>query len=105
MNVTGTTSKSKHTVNYPDLPSAMRPVPHSEELPVPKPLEILTFNGDNSDSDKDRRHQERDKTDSNLTSEASCSSSELHLIPQGFLNDLLTHMNLSKKQGEPLGST
>jgi len=65
MNVTGITSTSKHTVNYPDLPSAMRPVPHSEELPVPKPLEILTFNDDNSDSDKDRRQQERDKTDCN----------------------------------------
>jgi len=92
-------------VNYPELPSAMRPVPHSEELPVPKPLEILTFNDDNSDSDKDRRPQERDKTDCNPTFEASCSSSELHLIPKGFLNDLVSHMNLSKKQAEPSGST
>jgi len=57
MNVTGITSKSKHTVNYPDLPSAMRPVPHSEELPLSKPLEILIFNDNNSDSDKDRRQQ------------------------------------------------
>jgi hypothetical protein len=31
MNVRGMISKSKHTVNYPDLPSAMRPVPLSEE--------------------------------------------------------------------------
>jgi hypothetical protein len=30
-------------VKYPDLPSAMRPVPHSEELPVPKPPENLDF--------------------------------------------------------------
>ena len=30
--------KSKHTVKYPDFQSAMRPVPHREELlPVPKP--------------------------------------------------------------------
>ena len=34
------TSKSKHTVKYPDLPSAMRPVQNSEELPVPMPTEI-----------------------------------------------------------------
>jgi hypothetical protein len=26
--------------------TAMRPVPHSEELPVPKPPENLTFNDD-----------------------------------------------------------
>jgi hypothetical protein len=76
MNVTGITSKSKHTVNYPDLPSAMRPVPHSEELPVPKPLKILTFNDENSDSDKDCRQQERDNTDCNPTFKASCSSSD-----------------------------
>jgi len=34
-NITGITSKSKHTVKYPDLPSAMRPVTHIGELPVP----------------------------------------------------------------------
>jgi hypothetical protein len=32
--ISGITSKSKHTVKYPDLPSAMRPAPYSEELPV-----------------------------------------------------------------------
>jgi len=39
-NITGITSKSKHIVKYPDLPSAMRPVPHSEQLLVPEPTEI-----------------------------------------------------------------
>jgi len=33
---TGVTAKSKHTVQCPNLPSAMRPVPRSAELPVPK---------------------------------------------------------------------
>jgi len=49
-NITGLTSKSKHELKYPDLLSAMRPVPHSEELPVPRPWEDLTPSGDNSDS-------------------------------------------------------
>ena len=35
-------SKSKHTVKYPNLPSAMRPVPHSEDLPIPNPATHLT---------------------------------------------------------------
>jgi hypothetical protein len=39
-------------VNYPDLSSAMKAVPHSEELPVSQQLENLTFNDDNSDSDE-----------------------------------------------------
>jgi hypothetical protein len=42
-NVSGITSKSKHTVKHPDLLSAIRSVPHSKELPVPKPPENLTF--------------------------------------------------------------
>jgi hypothetical protein len=37
----GITSKSKHAVKYLDLPSAMWPVPHSEELPALKPTEIF----------------------------------------------------------------
>ncbi|UYV63191.1 hypothetical protein LAZ67_2003388 [Cordylochernes scorpioides] len=36
---TSITSKSRHTVEYPDLSSAMRPVPHSDILPMPQPSE------------------------------------------------------------------
>jgi hypothetical protein len=39
----GVTAKSKHTVQYPTLPPAMRPVPHSVELPVPKLPTNLTL--------------------------------------------------------------
>ena len=39
-NLRGITSKSRHTMEYPDMPSAMRPIPQSEELPIPKPPEI-----------------------------------------------------------------
>ena len=37
ISITCVSAKSKHTVQYPNLPSAMRPVPHNAELPVPKP--------------------------------------------------------------------
>jgi len=33
--VKGISNKSKHTVKYPNLPSAVRPVSHSEDLPIP----------------------------------------------------------------------
>ncbi|UYV82671.1 hypothetical protein LAZ67_22000476 [Cordylochernes scorpioides] len=55
---TGITSKSRHTVEYPDLPSAMRPVPHSDNLPVTQPSENVIF----SDDDSDRREQQSDDT-------------------------------------------
>ena len=38
----GISSKSRHTVKYPNLPSAMRPVPHSEDLLIPHPPTHLT---------------------------------------------------------------
>jgi hypothetical protein len=42
-NITAMISKSKHTVQYPDVSSAMTPAPHSGELPVPKLLEKSDF--------------------------------------------------------------
>jgi hypothetical protein len=39
-----------------------------------------------------------------LTFEASCSSSEPHLLTQGNLNDLVRYLKLSKKETEILAS-
>jgi hypothetical protein len=50
--ITGVTAKSKHTVQYPNLPSAMRPVPHTVELPVPKPpTNIMLSDSESGDED------------------------------------------------------
>jgi hypothetical protein len=82
-------------VKYPDLPSAMRPVPQSEEFIVPKPPKNLTFSDDNSDSDKDHGQEEGDNVDCNPTFEASCSPSETHLLIQGDLKGIVRDLNLS----------
>ena len=50
--MTDVTAKSKHTTQYPNLPSAMRPVPHSAELPVTKPPTNMTLS-DSESSDED----------------------------------------------------
>ena len=49
---TGITAKSRLTVQYPYLPSAMRSVPQIAELPVPKPLTSMTLS-DSESSDED----------------------------------------------------
>ena len=36
-NVTGFNGSSRKKIKYPNLQSAMRPVPHSDDLPVPTP--------------------------------------------------------------------
>jgi hypothetical protein len=53
----------------------MRSATHSEELPVPKPPENLTFSDDNSDSDEDYGQQKGDSLGCDPTFETSCSSS------------------------------
>jgi hypothetical protein len=74
---TGISSKSRHTVIYPNLPSATRPVPQSGEFLVPKPPKNLTFSDNNSDSDEDHGQQE-DNVYCNPTFEASCSPTETY---------------------------
>ena len=54
----------------------MRHDPHSKELSVPKTPENLTFSDDSSDSEEDDGQQEEDNVEYDLTTEASCSSSE-----------------------------
>ena len=47
--------KNKHCVQYPDIQSALRPVPHGPNLPVPKPdVEIESSSESESDNTYDR---------------------------------------------------
>ena len=46
--IAGITSKTKKTIKYPNLPSAVRPVPHSDELPIPVPPENWSSDSENS---------------------------------------------------------
>jgi hypothetical protein len=42
----GTIKKNRKDIFYPNLPSAIRPVPHGPGIPVPVPPEILEDNSD-----------------------------------------------------------
>jgi len=101
-NITCVTAKSKHTVQYPNLPSAMRPVPHSVELPVPKPPTSMTLSG-NESSDEDVG-QANNNMDCDPTFAETCPSNEPHLLTHRDLNDIVHNLNLSKKQAELLSS-
>jgi hypothetical protein len=85
--ITRVASKSKPTVKYPDLPSTVKFVPHSEELPVSQHLENLTFSDDNSDSDEKHGQQEVENVYCNPKLQTRCSSSQPHFLTPGDLND------------------
>jgi len=100
--ITGVTAKSKHPIQYPNLPSVMRPVPHSAELHVPKPRTHMTLS-DSESSDEDVG-QANNNMDCDPTFAGACPSNEPHLLTQGDRNVIVCDLNLSKKQAEHLGS-
>jgi len=94
-------SKSKHTVKYPNLTSAMRPVPHSEDLPIPNLPTHLTLE---DESEKEAAIEVPKEEQDDATFETSTPSCEPHLLTQGELNELVRDLKLSKKQAKLLGS-
>ena len=45
----GITKTKKWTTVYPNIPSALRPVPHGEGIPVPEPPKEFNVNSDDED--------------------------------------------------------
>jgi hypothetical protein len=97
--ISGIFLKSKHSIQYPSLPSAVRPVLHSQDLPVPKPPEKWTIDDDNNEDEPVHMEQ-----DINYPDFQPSTSNEPHIISQGELNDSARDLNLSKSQAEFLGS-
>ena len=104
-NITGFNASSRKKIKYLNLRSAMRPVPHSDDLPVPTPpinKEIL------SSSDEEMLSRE-DSAESILLEDiestySRTSDNEPYWITQEDLNDLAHDLYPSKQQSELLAS-
>lgn len=99
-NVRGYNAKNKNAIVYPNLPSAIRPVPHSEHLhpPLPPSSQLETENDSDDELMLDESRDEHD----------IYTAEEQHNIPEAFtqseLNDLVRDLYLSKEKAEILGS-
>ena len=104
VDTSGFNTKNKKTIAYPSLPSAIRPVPHGADLPVPDPERCMSDNISTSNSDMEREMQA-----------GCCSAGHDEYVPeqeldkpslftQGELNDLVRDLGLSKSKAELLGS-
>jgi hypothetical protein len=98
IHVKGYNQTSKTKIQYPDLPSARRPIPHGPDLPVPMPPSTLKFDSSSSCSS---------------SPESSGSSNEdykpgVSVTPTPFtqseLNDLVRDLGLTKDSAQLLGS-
>lgn len=93
INTTGINRKNRSSLQYPDLPSARRPVAHCEELPVPACRELP-----DSDDEASTAYEGGDTEE----------EYEIQDGPQPFLqcelNDLVRDLSLSKTSAELLAS-
>jgi hypothetical protein len=54
--ITGFSRFSVHKIEYPNIPSALRPVPHGDSMPVPKPPESFTLDSDSESEGNEIGH-------------------------------------------------
>ena len=89
--------KNKHNIQYPNLPSAIRPILHQPNVPVPTPPLVLIDVEDSTTSS--------DLSSSECQSEYECFEGERpRLFSQEELNDLVRDLDLPKVSAVLLGS-
>ena len=101
--ISGVSFKHRKSIQYPNLPSAMKPVQHGDNLPIPKPPANWTLESGDDDDDE-RVVAENMDTEGDNDPDFHPPESYPHLITQPELNDLVRDLNLSKRQSELLGS-
>jgi hypothetical protein len=101
----GIMKKKKWTIVYPNTPSALRSVPHSEGISIPKPLKEFTINSDDEDNGKlTSGSPEPSASNEPHISHGRSSVPQPYVLTQDELNYLVCDPELSKSKGELLGS-
>ena len=90
---------------YPNIPSALRPVPHGEGISVPEPPKEFTVDSDDEDEGKSTSGSpEPPASTEPHVSHGRSSVPQPHILTQDELNDLVRDLELSKRRAELLGS-
>ena len=94
----GLTSRTRSSIKYPNLPSAIQPVPHCDELPIPV---FHGFYQSETESESKSSSEESDRCEEVVV---SSHNDEPQLFTQAKLNDLVHDLYLPKSSAELLGS-
>jgi len=92
----GMNRKKKQRIGYPNIPSAIKPVPHGRDLPVPEPSKEYNLNSEMEDEDMEKTGPHEEPTDPDSQGPASGSP---HKLTQNELNDLVGDLVLRKGKG------
>ena len=100
----GITRKKKHTVAYPNIPSALRPVPHDEQNPIPIPPSDFSINVDEEAEGESSSGSQQPLESNDDPFVCHGESSGPHILTQEDINDLVRDLELSKAKSELLAS-
>ncbi|XP_042233503.1 uncharacterized protein LOC121873827 [Homarus americanus] len=92
--VAGFNKKTKDHIIYPDIPSAIRPVSHSDDIPVPVPPDTWEISSEADTSDTNEMEVDYEPP----------TNDDPKLFTQVELNDLVRDLNLPKESAQLLGS-
>ena len=93
-------NRKKSVIEYPNIPSAIRPVPYSDKLLIPEPREIDLLSSDDAESSEECSVSEACTS----RNEEFCITTKPHLINESELNDLVRDLDLPKVKVELLAS-
>ena len=96
----GFNRKKTSLIKYPNIPSAIRPVPHCDELPIPEPCEEADLLS--SDYAESRDESSISEPCTSKSVEFGNTTAEPHLISESELNDLVRDINVPKVKAELL---
>jgi len=99
----GITKKTKWTIVYPNIPSSLRPVPHSKGISVPEPPKEFTIDPENEDEGESTLGSPELPASTELhISHGRSSVPQPHILTQDELNDLVHDLELSNSKAELL---
>ena len=89
--------KKKSVLVYPNIPSAIRPVPHGGGLPAPKPPDNFAIYSDGEDS-VSSNSEEHQPSASRVADNLSSTDFSNHTIKEGELSYLIGDLKLPKRR-------
>jgi hypothetical protein len=93
----------KLTFVFPNIPSAIRSVPHGDGLPVPEIPHNFAMSSDNEDR-VSSNSEEQQPSASRFADNLPSTDFSNHKVTDGELNELIRDVRLSKKKAEHLAS-